>query len=223
MEKIQPIQICIKTWLVIFFISFHFIGKRSFVLAVLTNLEKINSLPMEMQTIANGQSVDVRNHNGHANKARTINTTPPPGMLPVHSKTFSPQIRPTVPLADQMKNLSVSSQPPPPTTTTTYLGEYEVVDTSVQSLKKPTTNVASFPPRQNTLLFTTANSINDKTLSTAKASTTNGQYASTSNDSMKNKPSKFQVKSNINNQQRDTPISTISNESNSRFGNTPVK
>jgi hypothetical protein len=127
---------------------------------------------------------------------------------------------------DQMKSLSVSAQPP---STTTYLGEYEVVDTSTQSLKKSTTNVASFPPRQNTLLFTTATSTNEKALPTAKANTTNGQHVPASNDSIKNDYQKFQTKSNINNkndisrnqqQQRDTPISTVSNGSSIRYGNT---
>jgi hypothetical protein len=208
--------------------------------AVLTNLEKINSLPMEMQTMSNRQTgfsskiissfyfyffVDVLIHNGHENKNLTNTITPPPGML---SKAFSPQSRSaqhtvvssTMPLMDQMKNLSVSSQP---TSTTAYLGEYEVVDTSTQSLKKSTTNVASFPPRQNASLFTSATSKNEKPLTTSKP---NGQYASSllSNDAMKNDHLRFQSKSNINNkndvihnQQRDTPIS---NDGSIRFGNT---
>jgi hypothetical protein len=202
---------------------------------------------MEMQTISNRQAgfsskffsllftfyffVDALIHNGYENKNRTTTITPPPGILSIHSKALSssaqnPAVSSTMHLMDQMKNLSVSSQP---VTTTSYLGEYEVVDTGAQSLKKSTTNIASFPPRQNASLFTSGISTNEKPLSILKSNTTNGQCSSSSlvSDAIKNDHLKFQSKSNINNkndiihnQQRDTPISTYSNDGSIRFGNT---
>jgi hypothetical protein len=158
---------------------------------------------------------------------RTTTITPPPGMLPNYNdKPLRSSVLPSATsLMDQMKTLSVSSTPVPTTTTssiTPYLSEYEVVDTSTQSIKKPTTNIASFPPRQNASLFTI-----EKPLSTLN-NTTNGHYSSLLlNDVIKNDHPKLQSKPNVNNkneilnsQQRDTPISAFSNEGSIRFGNT---
>lgn len=180
----------------------------------------------------------------------TTTIAPPPGMLPIQidkpsigfpssitnqSRSSQNTILPsTTPLMDQMKTLSVSSTPPLPTTTssrpvsiTSYLNEYEILDTSTQSIKKPLTNIASFPPRQNASLFNAVTLTNEKPISTfnntSKPNTTNGNYSS----SLLNDHSRLQTKSNvnikterINNQQRDTPISTFSNEGSIRFGNT---
>ncbi|CAF5163024.1 unnamed protein product, partial [Rotaria sp. Silwood1] len=59
----------------------------------------------------------------------------------------------TILLMDQMKTLSISSTSIPPITSSrlvsivSYLGEYEIVDTSAQFIKiKPMSNIASFPP-----------------------------------------------------------------------------
>jgi hypothetical protein len=140
----------------------------------------------------------------------------------------------TTSLTDQMKTFSVSSTAPIPTTissrpvsNTSYLNEYEIVDTSTQSIKKPLTNIASFPPRQNASLFNSITLTNDKPISTfnntSKSNSTNGNYSS----SLLNDHSRLQTKTNVNNktesinsQQRDTPISTYSNEGSIRFGNT---
>lgn len=111
-----------------------------------------------------------------------------------------------------MKNLSVFSTPSVPITT--HLNEYEIVDTSMQSIKKPTSNLASFPPRQNASLFT---STNEKPVSISKTNSTNGHYSSSSlvNDQLRMQP---KSNGNNNNQQRDTPVSTFSNEGSIRFG-----
>jgi len=134
-------------------------------------------------------------------------------------------------LTNQIKPFSVSSTAPIPTTissrpvsNTSYLNEYEIVDTSTQSIKKPLTNIASFPPRQNASLFNSVTLTNEKSIS--KSNTTNGNNSSSSS-LLLNDHSRIQSKSNvnikiesINNQQRDTPISTFSNEGSIRFGNT---
>jgi hypothetical protein len=127
-----------------------------------------------------------------------------------------------------MKTLSVSSTNP--VSITSDLNEYEIVDTSTQSIKKPTINIASFPPRQNASLFTSVTPTDKKPISTftntLKTNSTNGNYSSSSssvlNDVIKTDHSRVQSKSNgNNNQQRDTPISTFSNEGSIRFGSTP--
>ncbi len=191
----------------------------------------------------------------NSNQTTTTTIAPPPGMLPIQidkpsigfpssiknqSRSSQNTILPsTTPLMDQMKTLSVSSTPPLPTTTssrpvsiTSYLNEYEILDTSTQSIKKPTTNIASFPPRQNASLFTSVTSTNEKPMSTStntsKTNTTNGHYSSSLlNNAIKNDHPRLQSKANgnnkndmINNPQRDTPISTLSNEGSIRFGNT---
>lgn len=118
-----------------------------------------------------------------------------------------------IPLNDHMKNLSVSSQPMP---VTSGLNDYEVAETSTPSFKKPTTQIASFPPRQTVPSFTNETSIN-------------GCYSSSSilNDSHKKDYRGLPSKMNGNGQngighqqQRDTPISTFSNDGSIRFANT---
>ncbi len=156
-----------------------------------------------------------------SNRITTI--TPTPGMVSnqidkpssIINQTRSSQntIKPSITtLTDQMKPFSVSSTAPIPTTissrpvsNTSYLNEYEIVDTSTQSIKKPLTNIASFPPRQNASLFNSVTLTNEKPISTFN------------NTSKSNTNIKIE---SINNQQRDTPISTFSNESSIRFGNT---
>ncbi|CAF3850293.1 unnamed protein product [Rotaria sordida] len=249
--------------------------------AVLTNLEKINSLPMEMQTMSLDKIISVQQpikqeqkmnvnertdlqiQNGHINRnipsaSNQTTITPPPGILSKQTDkpttTFPPSIinqsessrlsqntilSSTKPLMDQMKTLSVSSTPISTTTlirpksTVSYQNDYEIIDTSTQSIKKPLTNIASFPPRQNPSLFTSINSTNEKSLltsiDTTKTDIINGHCSSSSSSSLlnkviKNDHSNLQSKININNrneifnnQQRNTPIPISLNENNIRL------
>ncbi|CAF2881864.1 unnamed protein product [Rotaria sp. Silwood2] len=249
--------------------------------AVLTNLEKINSLPMEMQTmsfdkIISGQQpikqerkininerTDPLIQNGYANRNistasnQTTIITPPPDMLPKQfdkpTTIFPPSIisqselsrssqntviPSTKPIMDQMKTLSVSSTPIPtstlsrPMSTVSYQSEYEIIDTSTQSIKKSATNIASFPPRQNSSLFTSINSANEKSLvksaDISKNDTVNGHCSSSLlKKVIKNEHSNLPSKINVNNrneilnsQQRDTPIPIPLNENSIRLNNT---
>jgi hypothetical protein len=178
--------------------------------------------------------------NGYTNKnlpKASNGITPPPG-IPTIQTDKPPMIFPppttnqsrstTIPPMDQMKNLSVSSTPVPPipssrpVSTVSYLNEYEIIDTSTQPIKKPVTNVASFPPRQNASLFTTTNEKPSSTLSnTSKSDVINEQYSSSLNEIIKNDHPRFLSKSNNKfNQSRDVPTPTPSNNGGIRFGNT---
>ena len=174
--------------------------------------------------------------NGHANRSiptassRPALITPPLGIPLI--QTDKPSIiinqarSTTIPLTDQMKTLPVSSTPPVipsrPISTVSYLSEYEIVDTSTQAIKKPITNIASFPPRQNASLFT---STNEKPLSNfsniVKSEPINESYSSSMNEIIKNGHSRLQSKTNNKNDQlRDLPTPTPSNDGTIRFGNT---
>ena len=157
-------------------------------------------------------------YNGYQNqKSSSAVVTPPPGIRPISATALpSQKVGPSsaISLNDQMKNLSVSSQP---VSATSGLSDYEVADTNTQSFKKPTTQIASFPPRQTTSSFTNDTSIN-------------GSYPSSSvvNGAIKKDYRGLPSKANVNGQtgishhqqQRDTPISTFSNDGSIRFGNT---
>ncbi|CAF3789768.1 unnamed protein product [Rotaria sp. Silwood1] len=247
--------------------------------AVLTNLEKISSLPVEMQTMSFDKIISTQQstkqetkininertdsliQNGCANRNipiasnRTTTTiTPPPSMLskpidkpptifssPIISRSESSRLSQntilssTKPLMDQIKTLSVSSTPIPtvtlsrPMSTVSYQNEYEIIDTSTQSIKKPPVNIASFPPRQTPSLFTSINSTNEKSsIDTIKTDIINEDSSSLLlNKNIKTDHSYLQSKVNlnnrnefINNQQRDTSISTSLNENNIRLNNT---
>jgi hypothetical protein len=149
-------------------------------------------------------------------------------------------------LLAQMKNLSVFTTPtattassvlqPPsrPISTVSYLNEYEVVDTSTQPIKKQIASIAAFPPRQNSSLFTSIKSVDEKPSSgntnTSKMNAVNGHYSSALlNQVIKNDHPRLTSKSNvssrdemINNHERDMPTPTRSNDGGGiRFGNTP--
>ena len=127
-----------------------------------------------------------------------------------------------------MKTLSVSSTPIPPVassrpmSTVSYLSEYEILDTSTQSIKKPVTNVASFPPRQNTSLFNSIPSTNGKssltTTNPSKTDTINEQYSSSMKEIIHNDRSRF-PSNNKNDQARDLSTPTPANHGGVRFGN----
>jgi len=152
--------------------------KIFFLLAVLTNLEKINSLPAELQTVSNHTTVPTMN-----STQNRIN-----------------------PLTSQLKTLSINNP--------SYFNEYEVVDTSVQSLKQTPTinNVASFPPRQTPSLFTS-------TIGKSSVNSTNGYYSSSLlNEAIRNDPLK--TNEHLISQKRDTPSSIVSNEETIRSNTT---
>ena len=189
---------------------------------------------------------------------RTTTVTPPPGIplkqidkpsaIPSTSLTNKSEpsrssqntiSSPTKSLMNQMSTLSVSSTSVPATTssqplsTVSYQSEYEIMDTSRQSVKKPTVNIASFPPRQDSSLFTTMNLPNENSLLT---STTNSkvdpindhQSLSLLNKVIKNDHLRLQLNSNeknkngiINNRQRNTQIPTAVNKG-IRLTNTPA-
>ncbi len=174
--------------------------------------------------------------NGHANRSvptassRATIITPPPGIPLIQTDKPSILINQTrsttIPLTDQIKTLPVSSTPSitssRPISTVSYLSEYEIVDTNTQAIKKPITNIASFPPRQNASLFT---STNEKPLSTfsntIKSEPINESYLSSINEIIKNGHSRLQSKpNNKNDQLRDLPTPTPSNDGTIRFGNT---
>ena len=166
-------------------------------------------------------SLDVPSQNGYQNKKPTPTAVtpppPPPGMRPVSTTAFPSQKvvqpPPSMPPIDQMKNLSVLSQP---ISSTSGLNEYEVPDTSTQSFKKPASQIASFPPRQASSVFSNESSINNS-------------YSSSTvlNEALKKDNRGVPSKSGINGQngislpqQRDTPVSTFSNDGSIRFANT---
>ncbi|CAF0920865.1 unnamed protein product [Adineta ricciae] len=237
--------------------------------AVLTNLEKINSLPMEMQTMETINPMQKLNINGrkdsipqheYASKPivtpsnRTTTVTPPPGIAPFSngqsSKIFPPSIpnqthlsrgQPNsatsmfIPPIDQMKTLTVSSTsssaplvtspksslPTRSVPSVDCFNGYEIVDTSTQPLKKPTTTIASFPPRQNASLFTSATPANEKPVATKTIHANGHHSAPLVNDDQpwtQAKPN-FQnkVTNGINNNQvRITPTPSI--DGSIRFG-----
>ena len=96
----------------------------------------------------------------------------------------------TIPPIDQMKTLAVSStslSAPLVTSPKSSLSTrsvpsvdcfngYEIVDTSTQPLKKPTAAIASFPPRQNASLFTSAVPSNNKPMA-SKTIHANGHHS----------------------------------------------
>jgi hypothetical protein len=126
-----------------------------------------------------------------------------------------------------MKTHSVSSTPSitsssRPISTVSYLSEYEIVDTSTQAIKKPITNTAPFPTRQNASLFTSAN---EKPLlnfsNIIKSDSINEPYSSSINEIIKNGHSRLQSNTNNKNDQlRDLPTPASSNDGNIRFGKT---
>jgi len=103
---------------------------------------------------------------------------------------------------NQMKNLTVAAsttsnvtltsaiQSSQPISTTSYLNDYEITDTIIQSTKKSTANIAAFPPRQN-----------------STTDVANQCFSSKANA--------------MDNYERVTPISMLSNEGGIRFGTTP--
>ena len=143
---------------------------RCFFPAVLNNLDKVNSLPTEMQNLLlNGAlettaviqkpakreiSVDTNGHYRENGSTYAEKPSPSSVLPPSHSPQH--HITPTTTsvinrLMDHRKSLSVSSAPVP--TATAYSNGYEVTDTMSQPSKKATACIAAFPPRQNTALF----------------------------------------------------------------------
>ncbi|CAF4267417.1 unnamed protein product [Rotaria socialis] len=216
--------------------------------AVLTNLEKINSLPMEMQSISidklvTGQQpikqepkrdvierTDPFFPNGHSNRNinslpnRTPMITPPPGMLP--KQIEKPTIGLPPPQMTAQPESYISSQN---SISSSYQNEYEIIDTNKQPIKKPVAAVASFPPRQNASLFTSINSTHEKPTTTSKPDIANDHGSSTLlNKATKNDHTSFQPKFNINikhdiinhQQERDTPISICFSERSASLNNT---
>ncbi len=153
-------------------------------------------------------TLDSHEHNGHTT-AKRITTDAP--SIPIEKPSIQNSIIPptatsiTTRLMNQMKNLADYSTTSNVTLTSaiqsssSYLNDYEITDTIIQSTKKPPVNIASFPPRQ----ISTTDVINQK------ISTLDNQYFSSKSNAM-------------DNYERDTPTSAFSNEIGIRFGTTPI-
>jgi hypothetical protein len=147
---------------------FYFSNSRF--LAVLTNLQKINSLPVEVQAVSLDTTVPINrqetsmnsnesNHNGHDSltaKHITTNSIPIEKPSTLQNLFIPPPPPPmTTKIMNQMKNLTVSSATTNVTLTSaiqssapSYLSEYEITDTSTKvTTKKSSGTIAAFPPR----------------------------------------------------------------------------
>lgn len=100
--------------------------------------------------------LDIHERNGHdlvsIKKEIPISaTTPAPTIV-------TPAVSITTRLMNQMKDLSVSSTIPNVAlasaikSSATYLDDYEITDTDIQSPKKTTTGIAAFPPRHSSTI-----------------------------------------------------------------------
>jgi len=151
-------------------------------------------------------TLDSHEHNGHTTAKRTTTDAP---SIPIEKSSIQNTIVPptatsiTTRLMNQMKNLGDSNvtltSAIQSSSTASYLNDYEITDTITQSTKKPTANIASFPPRQ----ISTTDVINQK------ISTSDNQYFSSKSTMM-------------DNYERDTPTSALLNEIGIRFGTTPI-
>lgn len=145
------IQICIRTCQVNFKKSFVFIDEFYVYQLEFTNLDKLNSLPTELQMVSGHDSCDTTISIDMPVNKSIDEIAKVPSMLTIAS-SMGTSI--TTKLMNQMKNLTVSSvldNPVRPPSTTSYLSDYEIADTLIPSNKKQPASIATFPPRDSVL------------------------------------------------------------------------